>query len=132
DYTVLAGTQGTMNHKKTDRILQVAEDNRLPVIFFTEGGGGRPGDTDNATKVAGLDVPSFLQYARLSGLAPRIGIASGRCFAGNAVFAGSSDLLIATENTSLGMAGPAMIDDRKSVVQGTGEDARGRLYVDKT
>lgn len=110
DYTVLAGTQGTMNHKKTDRILQVAEDNRLPVIFFTEGGGGRPGDTDNATKVAGLDVPSFLQYARLSGLAPRIAITSGRCFAGNAVFAGSSDLLIATENASLGMAGPAMIE----------------------
>ncbi|SFR47981.1 Biotin-requiring enzyme [Marinobacter daqiaonensis] len=110
DYTVLAGTQGTMNHKKTDRVLQVAEDQQLPVIFFTEGGGGRPGDTDNATKVAGLDQPSFLQYARLTALAPRIGIVSGRCFAGNAVFAGSSDLLIATRNASLGMAGPAMIE----------------------
>lgn len=110
DYTVLAGTQGTMNHKKTDRVLQVAEEQQLPVIFFTEGGGGRPGDTDNATKVAGLDQPSFLQYARLTALAPRIGIVSGRCFAGNAVFAGSSDLLIATRNASLGMAGPAMIE----------------------
>ncbi|WP_417547760.1 carboxyl transferase domain-containing protein [Marinobacter segnicrescens] len=110
DYTVLAGTQGTMNHKKTDRVLQVAEEQQLPVIFFAEGGGGRPGDTDNATKVAGLDQPSFLQYARLTALAPRIGIVSGRCFAGNAVFAGSSDLLIATKNASLGMAGPAMIE----------------------
>ena len=110
DYTVLAGTQGTMNHKKTDRVLQVAEEQQLPVIFFTEGGGGRPGDTDNGTKVAGLDQPSFLQYARLTALAPRIGIVSGRCFAGNAVFAGSSDLLIATRNASLGMAGPAMIE----------------------
>lgn len=110
DYTVLAGTQGTMNHKKTDRVLQVAEEQQLPVIFFTEGGGGRPGDTDNATKVAGLDQPSFLQYARLTALAPRIGIVSGRCFAGNAVFAGASDLLIATRNASLGMAGPAMIE----------------------
>ena len=110
DYTVLAGTQGTMNHKKTDRVLQVAEEQELPVIFFTEGGGGRPGDTDNATKVAGLDQPSFLQYARLTGLAPRIAIVSGRCFAGNAVFAGSSDLIIATRNASLGMAGPAMIE----------------------
>lgn len=110
DYTVLAGTQGTMNHKKTDRVLQVAEEQHLPVIFFTEGGGGRPGDTDNATKVAGLDQPSFLQYARLTALAPRIGIVSGRCFAGNAVFAGSSDLLIATRNATLGMAGPAMIE----------------------
>ncbi|MCC5858833.1 MAG: hypothetical protein JJT90_11800 [Ectothiorhodospiraceae bacterium] len=110
DYTVLAGTQGTMNHKKTDRVLQVAEEQELPVVFFTEGGGGRPGDTDNATKVAGLDQPSFLQYARLTGLAPRIAIVSGRCFAGNAVFAGSSDLIVATRNASLGMAGPAMIE----------------------
>ncbi len=110
DYTVLAGTQGTMNHKKTDRVLSVAEEQQLPVIFFAEGGGGRPGDTDNATKVAGLDVPSFLQYARLSGLAPRISVVSGRCFAGNAVFAGSSDLIIGTRNASLGMAGPAMIE----------------------
>ncbi|MBF5057208.1 pyruvate propionyl-CoA carboxylase [Alcanivorax sp. 521-1] len=110
DYTVLAGTQGTMNHKKTDRILQMAEQQKLPVIFFAEGGGGRPGDTDNATKVAGLDGPSFLQYARLSGLVPRIAVVSGRCFAGNAVLAGTSDILIATENACIGMAGPAMIE----------------------
>tara|TARA_R110001606_G_scaffold238009_2_gene386039 strand:+ start:8519 stop:11815 length:3297 start_codon:yes stop_codon:yes gene_type:complete len=110
DYTVLAGTQGTMNHKKTDRILETAEHQKLPVIFFAEGGGGRPGDTDNATKVAGLDGPSFLQYARLSGLVPRIAVVSGRCFAGNAVFAGCSDLMIATENACIGMAGPAMIE----------------------
>lgn len=110
DYTVLAGTQGTMNHRKTDRVLQIAEEQHLPVIFFTEGGGGRPGDTDDATLIAGLNTPSFLQYARLSALAPRIGIVSGRCFAGNAVFAGSSDLLIATRDANLGMAGPAMIE----------------------
>jgi acetyl/propionyl-CoA carboxylase alpha subunit len=110
DYTVLAGTQGLMNHKKTDRMLEMAERQKLPVIFFAEGGGGRPGDTDDATKVAGLDVPSFLQYARLSGLAPRIAVVSGRCFAGNAVMAGASDLMIATENACIGMAGPAMIE----------------------
>jgi len=110
DYTVLAGTQGTMNHKKTDRMLQIAERLELPVIFFAEGGGGRPGDTDNATKVAGLDVPTFQQYAGMSGIAPRISIVSGRCFAGNAVIAGCSDLMIATRDTSIGMAGPAMIE----------------------
>lgn len=110
DYTVMAGTQGIMNHRKTDRVLQVAEEQQLPVIFFTEGGGGRPGDTDDGTIVAGLSYSSFLQYARLTALAPRIGIVAGRCFAGNAVFAGSSDLLIATKNATLGMAGPAMIE----------------------
>jgi len=109
DYTVLAGTQGHFNHKKTDRVLDVAESAALPVVFFVEGGGGRPGDTDTPG-VAGLDVPSFATYARLSGLAPRIGIAAGRCFAGNAAFFGCSDITIATRDSNIGMGGPAMIE----------------------
>ena len=109
DYTVLAGTQGTMNHKKTDRMMALAERERLPIIWFAEGGGGRPGDTDGVG-VTGLDVPTFQAFARLSGLAPRIGIASGRCFAGNAVFWGCCDVTIATRNSSIGMSGPAMIE----------------------
>ncbi|MDR3514160.1 MAG: carboxyl transferase domain-containing protein [Caulobacteraceae bacterium] len=109
DYTVLAGTQGTLNHKKTDRILEVVEREHLPVIWFAEGGGGRPGDTDGIG-ATGLDVPTFEAFARLSGLAPRIGVVSGRCFAGNAVFFGCCDVTIATRNSSIGMAGPAMIE----------------------
>jgi acetyl/propionyl-CoA carboxylase alpha subunit len=109
DYTVLAGTQGTMNHKKTDRMMDLAERERLPIIWFAEGGGGRPGDTDGVG-VTGLDVPSFQAFARLSGLAPRIGVAAGRCFAGNAVFFGCCDLTIATKDSTIGMSGPAMIE----------------------
>ncbi|NEX64559.1 carboxyl transferase domain-containing protein [Noviherbaspirillum galbum] len=109
DYTVFAGTQGMMNHRKTDRMFQLAEAWRLPIVLFAEGGGGRPGDTD-ALLVAGLDVMSFLAYARLSGLVPRVGIVSGRCFAGNAALLGCSDVIIATENATIGMGGPAMIE----------------------
>lgn len=109
DYTVFAGTQGMMNHKKTDRMFQLAEQWRLPVVLFAEGGGGRPGDTD-ALLVAGLDVMSFLNFAKLSGLVPRVGIVSGRCFAGNAAFLGCCDVIIATENATIGMGGPAMIE----------------------
>ncbi|MFN2464245.1 MAG: acyl-CoA carboxylase subunit beta [Candidatus Dormibacteria bacterium] len=109
DYTVLAGTQGTMGHKKKDRLFDVIRRLRLPAIFFTEGGGGRPGDTDHAI-VAGLDTMAFALWARLSGVAPRIGIASGRCFAGNAVLLGMCDVIIATPEASIGMGGPAMIE----------------------
>ncbi|HEX4294119.1 MAG TPA: carboxyl transferase domain-containing protein [Rhizomicrobium sp.] len=109
DYTVLAGTQGAMNHRKKDRLLKVAEDSKLPVVLFTEGGGGRPGDTD-FPGVAGLDTPTFRQYAKLSGSVPRIGINSGRCFAGNAALLGCSDVIIATANSNIGMGGPAMIE----------------------
>lgn len=109
DYTVLAGTQGHFNHKKTDRILAVAKSEALPVVWFCEGGGGRPGDVD-APGATGLDTHSFHAYAALSGLAPRIGIAAGRCFAGNAVFFGCSDITLATQNVSVGLGGPAMIE----------------------
>ncbi len=108
DYMVLAGTQGFINHRKKDRLLAIAERMRLPVVLFAEGGGGRPGDTD-APGVAGLDVMSFAAFAKLSGLVPLVGIAAGYCFAGNAALLGCCDVIIATENSNIGMAGPAMI-----------------------
>lgn len=109
DYTVLAGTQGYLNHKKTDRMLELAEQQRLPVVLFAEGGGGRPGDTDT-TVVSGLDVPTFATMGRLSGQVPTIGIAAGRCFAGNAALLGCCDVVIATRDSTIGMGGPAMIE----------------------
>lgn len=109
DYTVFAGTQGVMNHKKTDRMLGLAEQLRLPLVLFAEGGGGRPGDTD-FVGVAGLDCHTFVAMARLSGLVPTVGVVSGRCFAGNAALLGCCDVIIATRNASVGMAGPAMIE----------------------
>jgi len=109
DYTVFAGTQGVMNHKKTDRMLDLAEKWQLPVVFFTEGGGGRPGDIDKVG-VAGLDCTTFMRMASLSGRVPLVGVVSGRCFAGNAALLGCCDVVIATENATIGMAGPAMIE----------------------
>ena len=109
DYTVLAGTQGLQNHRKKDRLFEVAERQRLPLVFFTEGGGGRPGDTDG-TGVSGLDCLAFNLFGRLSGLVPLVGIASGRCFAGNAAILGCCDVIIATEDSNIGMGGPAMVE----------------------
>ena len=109
DYTVLAGTQGTQNHRKKDRMFELAEKWKLPVVFFTEGGGGRPGDTDGIG-VAGLDCLAFTYFGRLSGLVPLVGITSGRCFAGNAALLGCCDVVIATRGSNIGMGGPAMIE----------------------
>ncbi|MGO9322100.1 MAG: carboxyl transferase domain-containing protein [Solirubrobacteraceae bacterium] len=109
DYTVLAGTQGMRNHAKKDRLFELAERRRLPVVLFAEGGGGRPGDVDMPI-VAGLDCRAFVLFAQLSGLVPLVGIASGYCFAGNAALLGCCDVVIATEDSSIGMGGPAMIE----------------------
>lgn len=109
DYTVMAGTQGALGHRKKDRLFELIERMRLPTVFYAEGGGGRPGDSDYPV-VSALDTRAFALWARLSGIVPRIAVVSGRCFAGNAVIAGCSDLIVATENSSIGMGGPAMIE----------------------
>ncbi len=109
DYTVLAGTQGMRNHHKTDRMLGLAHQLKLPVVLFAEGGGGRPGDTDMPI-VAGLNNHTFSQFAALSGKVPVVGIVHGRCFAGNAALLGCADVIIATRASNIGMSGPAMIE----------------------
>ena len=109
DYMVLAGTQGILNHYKKDRLFELAERSRLPVVLFGEGGGGRPGDSDGFG-FTGLDCMAFSLFGKLSGLVPLVGIASGRCFAGNAALLGCCDVVIATPDANLGMGGPAMIE----------------------
>lgn len=111
DYTVLAGTQGIMNHEKKDRMIDVIARQKLPMVFFCEGGGGRPGDVDASDiMIAGLFMTTFWHHAQLSGLVPMVGIGSGRLFAGNAALLGCCDVIIATRDTCLGMGGPAMIE----------------------
>ncbi len=110
DYSVLAGTQGFFHHKKLDRLCELAAEHSLPVVMYTEGGGGRPGDTDVLTQIAGLNVRSFSTWAGLSGKVPRIAVNNGYCFAGNAALFGCADFTIATRNSWIGMAGPAMIE----------------------
>ena len=109
DYTVLAGTQGKKGHEKKDRMFKLAEQWRMPVVMFAEGGGGRGSDTDSIG-VGSLQLDTFHRFARLSGLVPLVGITSGRCFAGNAVLLGCCDVVIATANSTIGMGGPAMIE----------------------
>ena len=59
-----------MNHRKTDRLLEIVADEELPVVWFAEGGGGRPGDTDGVG-ASGLATPSFKAFARLAGAGPQ-------------------------------------------------------------
>jgi acetyl-CoA carboxylase carboxyltransferase component len=105
DYTVLAGTQGGNNHWKLDRMAELALRWRLPTVFFTEGGGGRPGDTEGGGFTRGFEF-----WGKLSGTVPLVGVNSGRCFAGNAAILGCCDVIIATKDSALGMGGPAMVE----------------------
>lgn len=111
DYSVFAGTQGGKNHQKKDRMFELADRWRLPVVLFAEGGGGRAGGGGGgAVSVGGLNLRAFEVFGRLSGRVPLVGVASGRCFAGNAVLLGCCDVIIATRDSTIGVGGPAMIE----------------------
>ena len=125
DYTVLAGTQGAVNHPKTDRMLNLAERWKRPVVLFAEGGGGRAGTGGKreggvSTTSSGqgrsedgyrpLDTPTFAAMGRLSGLVPLVGVTSRFCFAGNASLLGCCDVIIATADSNIGMGGPALVE----------------------
>lgn len=109
DYTVLAGTQGHRNHYKQDRIFELCQRFRLPLILFGEGGGGRPGEDNIGPRVA-IDTHTFTTYSQLSALVPLIAVVNGRTFAGNTALVACSDVIIATEGSTIGMGGPAMIE----------------------
>lgn len=109
DYTVFAGTQGHKNHYKQDRMYELANRFKLPLILFSEGGGGRPGDTDGSGGV-GMDTYTFTQFSKLSARVPLVGVNSGRCFAGNTALLGCCDVIIATKRSTIAMGGPAMIE----------------------
>ena len=116
DYTVLAGTQGGKNHQKQDRMFGIARKSRLPVVLYTEGGGGRThggprsGQGPAAGSVGGLSVRTWRELGKLSGLVPLVGVNSGYCFAGNVVLLGACDVIIATKDSSIGIGGPAVIE----------------------
>jgi acetyl-CoA carboxylase carboxyltransferase component len=107
DYTVLAGTQGLVGHRKMDRAFELARRLRLPVLLYGEGGGGRASDFALGS---GLDCHAFSLFAGLKARVPLVGVVMGFCFAGNATLVGGCDVVVATRASSLGMGGPAMIE----------------------
>jgi acetyl/propionyl-CoA carboxylase alpha subunit len=117
DYSVLAGTQGTKSHQKTDRMLRIAQQYKLPVVLYSEGGGGRAGGGSGpaipegaARSIGGLSTRTWRELGKLSGLVPLVGVNSGYCFAGNVVLLGACDVIIATRDSSIGIGGPAVIE----------------------
>jgi acetyl-CoA carboxylase carboxyltransferase component/biotin carboxyl carrier protein len=63
DATVLAGTQGKRNHIKTDRLVERARRDEMPMVLFAEGGGGRVCDVIIADKSAniGMAGPAMIE-----------------------------------------------------------------------
>ena len=92
------------------------------VDIAVEAGLRKPGQAPPSSRAAAVDVAgrggggvpvdsyTFTKLCELSGLVPLVGVNSGRCFAGNTVMLASCDVIIAAENSTIGLGGPAMIE----------------------
>ena len=110
DYTVLAGTQGAQNHRKKDRMFELAEHVAPADGVLHRRRRRTAGRHRRARRRGARRAWRSSYFGKLSGLVPLIGITSGRCFAGNAALLGCCDVVIATEGSNIGMGGPAMIE----------------------
>ncbi|MCY4656001.1 MAG: hypothetical protein OXC80_04200 [Gammaproteobacteria bacterium] len=81
DYSVLAGSQGGMNHKMMDRMIQTAAKINSSTVLFTEGSGDRAGGGSRNARPGrggspvisgggGLNTPSWALLSKLSGRVP--------------------------------------------------------------
>jgi acetyl-CoA carboxylase carboxyltransferase component len=108
DYTVMAGSQGNVSNTKISRILQIAEEQGLPVVIFAEGAGHRVQEATMHSRGGGEAI--FPTLARLSGRVPTVCGVPGRAFAGHAILAGLCDFVVGTRNAAIGMAGPPLVE----------------------
>ena len=103
NYAVASYTHG---HYRQEQIHEMARDWRVPLVLFSEGEGRPYGNVGGV----GMDASLFTDFAKLSGLVPLIGVNTGDCFAGNAALLACCDVIIGTENSTIGMNGPAVVE----------------------
>ena len=94
-------------HYRQEQIHELARDWRVPLVLFSEGDGD-PHGAHFGTSV-GVDASVFSDFAKLSGHVPLVGVNTGDSFAGNAALLACCDVIISTEQSNIGMTGPAVV-----------------------
>jgi acetyl/propionyl-CoA carboxylase alpha subunit/acetyl-CoA carboxylase carboxyltransferase component len=93
-------------HYRQEQVHELVRDFQVPLVLFSEGEGQPYGNIGGV----GMDASLFTEFARLSALVPLVGVNTGNCFAGNATLLACCDVIIATENSTIGMNGPAVTE----------------------
>lgn len=92
-------------HYRQEQVHELAHDWKVPIVLFSEGQGEPP----SLSTGVGLDASVFADFAKLSGLVPLVGVNLGDCFAGNATLLSCCDVIIGTQQSTIGMNGPTVV-----------------------
>lgn len=124
DFTVLGGSLGMQHGTKFIRLIEMAAEWGIPMIWLLDSSGGRLGYRDVPS--AGIDWWFALQ-SRYSGLIPQINVLMGPCIAGQAYCPTLCDFLLMSRGTAhLWLGGPRMTQAATS--EKIGDDVGGADY----
>ncbi len=108
DFTVYGGTMSEMQSRKICRLMDMALENKAPVIHLIDSGGARI--QEGIVSLAGY-AGIFLRTTRLSGLVPQISLIMGPCAGGAAYSPAATDFIIMTEGKSfMFLTGPDVVE----------------------
>lgn len=122
DFTIMGGSHGVINARKKLHAIQMARRERVPLIWLLDGAGARGQELMND----GLpDVTHFLEQARLSGVAPQVGLVLGPCAGDSALVAAGSEFVVMRKGTAMMAAGGPPVVKAATGIEVTKEDLGG-------
>ncbi|MDQ1437243.1 MAG: methylmalonyl-CoA decarboxylase subunit alpha [Acidimicrobiaceae bacterium] len=115
DFTVMAGSMGGVGEHKTARMRELAERQRIPMVWLLDSAGARIQQSTGSTFAAAGAL--FREQVTLSGVVPQVAAMLGHCAAGTAYIPALADFIpMVKGNSSMALGG------RHLVKAATGED----------
>jgi acetyl-CoA carboxylase carboxyltransferase component len=108
DFTVHGGSVGIIHMKKKTRAIELAIQEKVPMIWLLDGAGARAQDLIGE----GLpECPHFLHIARHSGVAPQVALVMGPSAGDSSLIASESEFIVMVEGISmLAAGGPPIVE----------------------
>jgi len=113
DFTVLGGSEGRTHAMKKIRMVEIATQERVPLVWLLDGAGAR------AEEFIGEGLPAVFHHimiARMSGVAPQIGVVMGPSAGDSSLVGSLLEFIIMVKGTGMLAAGGPPI-----VLTATGE-----------
>ena len=114
DFTILGGSLGINNFLKKTRMIELAQRDKLPIVWLFDGAGAR---TDEFIGEGLAPMHHFMDVAKLSGVTPQIAGVLGPCAGDSSLLPAMMEFIVMVEGTAmLAAGGPPLVK------MGTGED----------
>jgi len=113
DFTVLGGSEGITHAMKKIRMVEIATQERVPLVWLLDGAGAR------AEELIGEGLPAVFHHliiARMSGVAPQVGVVMGPSAGDSSLVGSLLEFIIMVKGTGMLAAGGPPI-----VLTATGE-----------